>query len=83
MKKITTQKDIDALICVFGGFHDSIIKEIHVFNCEFVDKDGVAHGHPYGFHYDALFLFQRLRPQNRGMAIQILFEKIKIGRAHV
>ena len=39
--EITTQSDIDVLMNVYGGFHDSCIFSVNYFTGSFVDENGV------------------------------------------
>lgn len=38
-KEIHTEKDIEDLLNIFGGFHDGVLREMHLWNDYYVDKD--------------------------------------------
>lgn len=77
LKPIQTQNDADELLESSQGFHDAILKEIKIMNCEYVDETGVCHGDAEGFHFDALFHFQIQRIEDKSNSLQIFFEKVE------
>lgn len=70
-EKIGNQSDIDKLLSLYGGFHDSCIREIYFSTSEFVDEKLAMH---FENRLTAAFLFQRqFRPNS---VIELKFEDV-------
>jgi hypothetical protein len=71
--EIASQEDVDHLMEVFGGFHDSCLREVHVWTDHWVRPD-LSMYYPSDLNTQIRILFQR-QVQSHS-AIEILFEKV-------
>lgn len=54
--EVKTNEDMEKFLSVVGGFHDGVLKEVHILNSAFVHEDlSMA----YNFEYDIRLLVQR------------------------
>lgn len=71
--EIKSQEDANGLMKIFGGFHDSCIREAHIWTEHYVGKD-LSMGIGVGLDTRARFLFQR--QYTNPSAIELLFEEV-------
>jgi len=72
-KEIKTQADADALMELFGGFHDGCVREAHFWTDHWVSKD-FSMSCPGTLDNRIRFLVQQ--QFNNPVAIELLFEEV-------
>jgi hypothetical protein len=72
-KKIATQADADALMMLFGDFHDSCIRDAHIWTGSYIDTSLSMFCSP-GLDNNIRFLIQRQCENPH--AIELLFEQV-------
>ncbi|MBU9722776.1 MULTISPECIES: hypothetical protein [Bacillaceae] len=73
--ELKNQSDIDKLLHTFGGFHDSCLKELHMWTGTYVEQNfGMCFPRDLGSDTNARVLFQRQWPNPA--AIELLFEGV-------
>lgn len=72
-KEVGNQNDIDELINLFGGFHDSCIKELYMWTDHYVDED-LSMSVSSNRDHRVRLLIQRQR--SNPVAIELIFEEL-------